>query len=735
MRKTPGAYAATLARAAWIRLGIGDGPGLSAALREAFAAERSRGLLLTPVPFASGIAGYFALPVEPPAVLTGFSVVTVLAGLVLARAHMRLVLLAPALLVAGFALAQARTAWVSAPILSETLRAVTIEATVVQVEPMTGDDLRLILEPLSIERLGAGDRPARLRVSVRIDAAGVTAGDSVRLLATLEPPPEPVAPYAFDFARQAFFERLGAVGYALSPVERLTTGSTSSVWQAVHDLRARVAARVRQTLPEPEGGIAAALLTGLRGGIAKDDAQAMRDSGLAHLLAISGLHIGLVTATAFFLVRAALAANPVLALRLDLKKLAAGAAWLVALGYLLLAGATVPTQRAFLMATVVLFALLIGRQPVSLRLVAFAAFVVLALAPEALLSASFQMSFAAVVALVAAYEALAPRIARWRRRAGEGLPRRLSFYFLGVILTTLIAEAAIAPFAAFHFNRVTHYGLLANLVAVPAMAFLVMPLGLLALILMPLGLEALGLVPMGWGIDIVLAAAHQVANLPGAARAVQAFSAEALGLGALGALWLLLWRRWRLKLIGLPALAAGVAMAASHRPPDLLVSRDADLFGVDRAEAFYVSSLSRARYTREQWTRRAGEEDAALWTRKGAATRANPESRISPPVRCDALGCVMIAARGERRRAPVLVSVAKTAEALETDCRRADILLSAVPVRIDCPGPDIIVDRFSVWREGAHALWLGRAPPRVLSVAAARGDRPWTRRREGPKDQ
>jgi len=268
------------------------------------------------------------------------------------------------------------------------------------------------------------------------------------------------------------------VGYALSPVKITVKSRFSGLGQRVHTVRSSVAERVPADVDGSAGALWAALLTGQRGAIPEEDGKAMRAVGLAHLSTISGLHLGLVMATAFFLVRAAGAAVPSLALRADLQNVAAVAAWLVALVYLLLAGATLPTQRAFMMAGLMLLALFTGRQAISLRLAAFAALAILVLAPEALLSASFQMSFSAVVALVAVYEIAAPRLAAMRRQAVW--PRRIALYFLGVLLTTLVAELAIAAFAAFHFNRITTYGVLANLVAVPVMAFWVMrPFGAL----------------------------------------------------------------------------------------------------------------------------------------------------------------------------------------------------------------------------------------------------------------
>jgi len=679
-----------------------------------FKAERDRWILWAPVGVITGIAAYFALPFEPPIAFTLLAVVACLAVLSLLPGEWRIVGVVLLLPIAGILLAQLRTELVAAPVLSEEMRAVDVSGVVELVELRAGDNRRMVIAEPRIDGLPKEASPSRLRVTVRTDAGDSAPGDRVRLLATLEPPPEPVAPNAFDFARQAFFEQLGAVGYALSDVSILERGGLAVFWQRINRLRLHIAERVQRAVSGPEGALSAALLTGLRGAIPEEDAEAMRIAGLAHLLAISGLHVGLVIAATFAFVRAVLAAIPAIARRCDVKPFAAAAAWLVALAYLLLAGATLPTQRAVLMASVVLLALLLGREPISLRLVAFAAMVILLLSPEAALSASFQMSFSAVVALVAVYQWAAPQFARLRRGAG-GL-RRLALYLLGILVTTLVAEAAIAPFAAFHFNRLTVYGLLANLVAVPVMAFWVMPVGLLALIVMPLGLDGHLITVMGTGAEIILETAREVAALPGAVQPLASFPGPALFCGSLGLLWLLLWRSPLLKALAVLPLGTAAILAAQARPPDILVARQANLFAVNTGEGLYVSSQRAARYDREQWARITGHLEALPW------------QRTQDFIQCDDLGCRIDLGRlgGEGH-----LAIALTPAALIPDCRKADALIAAIPVRpaAGCRRPAPLIDRFDVWRSGAYALWVEDNTLRVLSTSESRGNRPWVRSR------
>ena len=360
------------------------------------------------------------------------------------------------------------------------------------------EDYQTLIAGLDPDRTPAR---VRLRLSARQGAAAEI-GAWVELRAVLRPPSPPVAPGAFDFQRHAYFQRLGGVGFAVTVARRTAPpgevqASVFAPWRlALAGLRIEIADRIRAALDGPAGAVAAALMTGDRRAIPAHVLADMRDSGLAHLLAISGLHVGLVAAILFFGLRAALALVPKVALRYPIKKWAAAAALVGAFGYVLISGASVSTQRAFLMVGVVLLAVMVDRTAISMRLVAWAALIVLAMAPESLLGPSFQMSFAAVVALVAAYEVLRRRLSAWRAEAGT--LRRAGLYLVGVGITTIVATAATAPFAVYHFNRFAEYGLAANLAAVPLTALWVMPWAMAAFCLMPAGLEAVALTPMGW---------------------------------------------------------------------------------------------------------------------------------------------------------------------------------------------------------------------------------------------
>jgi competence protein ComEC len=702
-----------------------------AVLRRELAAERDRWFLWLPVAFGAGVAVYFGLPVEPPAwiglAVLGLAMVLGLLG----RRYSAAVIVALALgaAAAGFAAAQLRTASVAAPVLEKRVGPVEVVAQVRAAPPRSAGS-RVVLQAPRIAGQPAETAPARIRVRLtKGETAELRPGGWVRLRAILQPPPRPAAPGAFDFGRQAYFHRIGAVGFAVSRVTLLDAppggpgppqGMIAAGLQAWHlawaRLRQAVAGRVLDALPGAPGGLAAALMTGDRGAIPEEVTAAMRDSGLAHLLAISGLHMGLVGGLLFFGLRAAFALVPAIALRRPIKKWAAVAAALGCFFYLLLVGATVPSQRAFVMVLLVLLAVLLDRTALSLRLVAWAAIAVLLMAPEGLLSAGFQMSFAAVTALVAAYELVTER--GWLRRSGRTSDGGRSWlawaglYIAGVVFTSVVAMLATGPFAAFHFNRVVWFGLAANVLAVPLTALWIMPWALLAFMLMPLDLEGLALAPMGLGIEAVVAVAGRVAGWPGAASPVAAMPPAGLAAIVLGGLWLCLWRRpWRLA--GLLPLAGGFLALGLSQPPDVLVGGDGRLLGVwDRNGGLWVSSGKRGRYTAETWARRAGVSEPRAWPRDGPAA----DGRLT----CDLLGCIY-------RADGQVVALVEDSRALADDCAQATVVVSLEPVRRGiCPGPEVVIDRFSVWRSGAHAVWLSPEGARVESVAGIRGRRPWT---------
>ncbi|WPZ32858.1 ComEC/Rec2 family competence protein [Thalassobaculum sp. OXR-137] len=682
------------------------------AFRRAFAADRARWPLWLPVAFAAGIALYFALPSEPPLAAALVPAPAVAAAAWGLRGREPALWCALLLLFAtlGLGAAALRTAATQTVLLTTPIWA-QVEGVVERVEKRPGD-VRLTLIEVQAAG-GARAVPYRVRIVCRRLERVPGIGDRVRLRARLTPPPPPSVPGGFDFQRSAFFDGLGAVGFAVGEPELVSAEPEGSLTLAVGRLRTAVADRLAAALPGPAGAVAAALIVGERAGLDEATQAAFRDSGLAHLLAISGLHMGLVAGTLFAGVRLALCLIPGVALRRPVKKIAACVALTGSVAYLVLAGAPVPTQRAFLMAAAVLSAVLVDREAVSLRLVALAAFAVLAIRPDVLTGASFQLSFAAVIALVAVHES-------WRRRGrrGEGGARRWMLggprYLAGVAVTSLVATAATAPFVTFHFQAIALGGLPANMLAVPLTAFVTMPAGIVALLAMPLGLEGWVLPVMGLGIDATLAVADRVVAWTGPAAGVHPLPVSGLAALSLGGCWLAIWRG-RLRWFGLMPLAAGGLVWASVTPPDVLISADGQLSAVAMGDggAWVVSTARGNQFSRSVWARRWGVEETVTvtaWDRDQEAEGA--------ALACDDLGCTL------RRRGQLLSLVASQEAAVE-DCAAADVLVAVVRIRTACDGPRIVVHAPDLRRDGAHAVWLGPNGPRVESVRARRGERPW----------
>ena len=427
-------------------------------------------------------------------------------------------------------------------------------------------------------------------------------------------------------------------------------------------------------------------------------------------MAISGLHIGLVAGFVFLLIRGGLALTPDAALRWPLKKIAAGLALLAALFYMMLAGASVPTQRAVVMTGIVLFAVIVDRTAISLRLVAWAAVIVLVIRPEALLGASFQMSFAAVIALVAAYEYAGQR---FRVSYGRGgFPRRLTVYLGSIASTSVIATIATAPLVLFHFNQIAAYGLLANMVAVPLTAAWVMPFGVLTLLAMPFGLDGLPLTAMGWGIDLILWTAQTIASWPGAVQRFPSMPLPGLTAAVAGGLWLCLMQRpWRWA--GMAGLAFAAISLATAQQPDILIDRGGDLLAVRSPDGSYrFSSLRRASFTRNAWLRHLGQTHARPFPDRKTA--------VADSFSCDPVGCIIT------RRAHT-IAIVLNPRALTEDCVAADIIVAPLLfLPAVCDQPEHLLDRGDLLDGGAHVIYLREDGHTIMTSAnEKRGTRPW----------
>ena len=609
----------------------------------------------------------------------------------------------------GCALMWWRSAEVAAPRLERPVVA-TFDAAVEAVEPLPAQgDVRLLVRPAA----GAG-LPPRVRVNVPDPdrAVAVAPGMTVRLRARLMPPAPMAVPGGYDFARTAWFRGIGASGRAFDPPIIVARGSPDGFWARLGVVRARLTAHVLSRVDGGEGAVAASFVTGDRGALPEADAEAMRRSGLSHLLSISGLHVTALIGAAMILTLRLLALSPALALRLPLVSVAAGVGALAGLGYTLLAGAEVPTVRSCVAAMLVLVGLAIGREAMTLRLVAAGALAVLLVRPESLAGPSFQLSFAAVTAIVALHEH--PRMRRFARRRDEGVLRAGLRVLAVLFLTGVVVEIALAPLALFHFHQAGMLGALANIVAIPLTTFVIMPLEATALLLDPVGLGA----PAWWlaerALRLLLWIAHAVASSPGAVALLPTMPTGAFALTVAGGLWIALWRT-RARRLGLLPFAAGVAWALATPPADLVVTGDGRHLAVRRADGSMATLRDRAGdYVRDMLSEVSGY-DGEL-----AALADLPEARCSRDL------CVFDIARDGRSwrvlatRSGYLVPWAEMIAA----CRDADIVIADRRLPERCAPRWLRIDRAFLRATGGVAITLGPSP-RVATVAARVGRHPW----------
>ncbi|MDR3533404.1 MAG: ComEC/Rec2 family competence protein [Rhodopila sp.] len=677
---------------------------LNAALDTWLDAERERLAVWLPVFMGAGVLGYYALRSEPP-VWLGMALAVPAVALAVGLPMVRWLIGPLAAAALGFAAAQMATA--RAPPIEVDLpnHATVVTGTILAVEALP-DGRRITIQPAWLD--GAVE-PLRRSVRVRLqkkDDGALASGDSLRIRALIRPPAPPSYPGGWDLQRDAFYAGLGASGYALGKAERTAEAVPSAPMRFVQWLRETIARRVVAAIPGSAGAVSVTLLTGASMAIPEADHAAFRDSGLAHLLAVAGLHIGIVMGFALMLSRLGFALSERASLFWPTKKLAALCALAAGGVYMVLTGMHVPIIRSFVMACLFTVALMADRRPFSLRGLGLAGAVLMLIAPQEVPGVSFQMSFSAVLALIAGYEALRP----WLRRLhGTSWQRRLASHIAALALTSALAGSASAPYGAYHFGHVQIYFVLANMIAVPLTAMWVMPAGLIALFLMPVHLEALALVPMGWGAEAVLWIARTTSALPAATFDVPHIPAWGLCVFSLGLAWLGLWRTPR-RLIGIGLMLAGVASPLLDHPPDLLVSADARLIAVrTRHGAFLQQIQGGSKFTRDAW--------AQYWA---VGSFRSIQEADETAIRCEKDACLLRPYAG--RPAALLVRGARHPQG----CDQASVIVSAEPARGLCPRPwPKLVDRFTVWRYGSTAIWLDPDGARFVTDRSERGDRPW----------
>ncbi|WP_246332105.1 ComEC/Rec2 family competence protein [Sphingomonas chungangi] len=706
----------------------------SARLEDWLEAERTQLPLWLPVGMVAGVAGWFWLPGEQAweGLLLSMAALA-LAGFAFGRGGRagRSVAIFALSVAIGCGLIWWKAERAGAPVLARDGIA-NLTARIERVEPLPARQaVRVTLLPLSCSDEGrsAGvcdaalaPQHSRLRRSavgvIRINipdenaVPGLAPGAVIALRARLVPPPSAAVPGAYDYSAVAWFSGIPATGKALDPVKLITPAPTGGPAEWLADARIGLTAHIMTELPPGQAGVAAALVTGDMGGVTQDDNDAFRRSGLAHLLSVSGLHLTAAVGATMFLALRLLALWPRLALRAPLLLIAAGCGAVMGIAYTLLTGAEVPTVRSLIAALVVLAGVALGREAMTLRLVAAGALVCVLFWPESVAGPSFQLSFAAILSIVALHEL------QWTRRTFEKREepwlRRLLRELAALLLTGLVVEAALAPIAIFHFHRAGLYGAAANIVAIPLTTFVIMPAEALALIADCVGLGA----PFWWvtgrALALLLWIAHSVGSLPGAVTFVPTMSRAAFALIAVGGLWLALWRT-RARLLGLLPIAAGAAMTLATHPADIFITGDGRHLAVRGLDGRVALLRERTgdymRDTLSEISGREGDDAIALDDLPGAV--CGPDSCTATLIR-DNRVWHLLATRSAYRidRA-----------AMEPACAAADIVASDRRLPDWCRPRWLKADPNLLAKTGGLAIRL--VDPGVTSVAELQAAHPW----------
>lgn len=687
---------------------------VTSTLQEEWSRQQGHLFLWVPLIFACGIALYFSRDTEPSptlaiciSILASFSFV--LSGWFYMKDSPRpyfLLFMVIGILCAGFSAAIVNTRLHDTKLIEKDVRFLNVEGTIKSIASHKHEKAK----KLRIEDITFPEDERRridltqIRVtSYHANNPQLNEGDRVQTLVRLMAPSPPLYPGGYDFQRHAYFDGISAYGFTMRELEIVKDTEQSSF--TVSGVRDAIENTVKQSIPNPAQDVAVALLTGERDSLPESIKENLRGSGLAHLLAISGLHVGLVAGFFFFLVRGGLCLYPQIALYWPIKKIAAFIAICAAFSYMVLVGATLPTQRAFIMSGLVLLAVMLDRSALSLRLVAVAALLVLTLAPDALLSVSFQLSFAAVLGLIAFYDGIGRDLMLRNGASHTNTLIKIGMYCAGIMVTSLIATLSTSLFTAYHFNQFTVYGVIANVLAIPVVAFVVMPLGLIGIILMPVSdvLSGYAYIIMGYGIQAVLSIAETVSSWPYAVIPVAQISFICFVGAVVGFVFLCLWRG-RTRLLGIPIMVIFlIASPVLTKRYDLLVSDTAESIYLPTENTYYGQKIDS--FTRNNWQSTYGHVDAMQ------------ENQVS----CDIDAC-----RLEIKNTKI--SLVFTPLVLPKECLWADIIISGdpIPKKTDCAA-SIQWDRFDAWRHGASGLMVKNGT--IITRKNAydlQGVRPWS---------
>ncbi|MBM3633253.1 MAG: ComEC/Rec2 family competence protein [Alphaproteobacteria bacterium] len=664
-----------------------------------FFEDKSRWVLWWPVGLGIGISTYFCLPFEPSLTQTSIVLLLSLVGTFVAlrqrNDHLFIFLISIASLsmILGFSAAKVRSDWLATPFLSQKIERIRISGRLIDIEEQH-NRRRLTLDQLTFE--DDTSRLNKIRLTHTLSKPLMaTLGDRISLETSLLPVSDPVSINGYNFRRQAYFLGMGATGHIKSPIQILKK-QDKRLW--LEATRYRLTKSIRQQLPGQIGEIAVALITGDRSGIHPHIRQAFTDAGLAHILAISGLHLTLVAGLIFLFFRRGLALIPYLAENYPIKKWAAILVAFATFAYLAISGFGIPGQRAFVMISIVMLGILLDRNPLSMRLVAVAATLILLLRPESLLSASFQLSFAAVIALIAAYEGGWSPLRQWSLEGRYS--RKIIAYGAGLIATTLIATLATTPFTLALFNRITLQTIVGNFLAIPLTSILIMPAATFSVFSLLFGGIEFAFQMLSFGIKQLIRIAEMVSSWPGAAILVPTPPPSFLGLITLGALWICIWKSyWRW--LGIIPCGTACIILFFQNSPTIYASGDGSVIAYSLRDVLYISNLKKGSFYANHWMKELGLTQKKEWT----------QDQVH-------LGnCLMI--RSSDYNLPISKEMCQHPCLITTgyawrECREWGHL------------PKILIDRYTLKKEGIAQIWTNTNFIKVKFVKRELGIRPWS---------
>ncbi len=652
-----------------------------------------------PVLFGVGIAIYFSLKFEPAIFYSAAVIIILMIFAIIFRNNklINIIFIAFITIACGFFTANFRTINVAAPVIKKETRPVNITATIEEIHPKT-HGTQILFKDVYISGFEAQETPKKIRLNVKTKDNGAAIGDKISTLALLSPPPSEVIPGDYNFSLYSYFQQIGAVGYTIADINILQKKEQNSFEIFVQNLRRSITNKILDKNIPSESSVATALIVGEQGAIPQKDQDNMKVAGTFHIISISGLHLSLAAMIFFLGARYILLLFPSISLAHNTKKIAAIIAIFSSGFYLLISGVPVPAQRSFITTTMILLAIIFDKTAISMRSIAVAAIVVLAIAPESILTPSFQMSFSAAAALVSCFIFLKPM---FREVNNYGLISKIFAYFFSIVISSLIASLATTPFSIYHFNYFSAYGIVANLIAVPITSFIIMPFEILALFLMPFDLQDIALKPAFYGIHLMLKSAEYIASFPQPFSTIKSMSNTSFVLIIFGGIWLLIWQS-KIRLYGLAPAIIGIILIFFTKTPDIIISQKGNLFALkgDDSQIFF-SSMTSERYARTKWQKTLGLRTAM---------------NIKTMPSCDYFGCLY-------NKNGYTTLIAKHPIALVEDCKNADILVNLTHQNKICDAA-VSINLYDLKNKGTHTIYLGDYLE-IKNVHDSIGNRPW----------